>query len=170
MTTLSDVEVLEYRIIDVRSRPSCTPADTAVLDRMLEKVRGLKREYLSRHAEVLRKGAAKLHTTPLDRDAPNAKNPDSMLSSASGPLAFRAPPELAGLVLHTVAGAIAVPDHGVIEVAAHHLELHSELRGRGFRQLHSIDRYGKSATGDLVQMFERSRLQPIGGDLLKSLR
>jgi hypothetical protein len=122
-----------------------------------------KRRLLAANPTVLRKVRAE----PAPKDRPNAAMPDAMLGS--DPLIFRAPRDLVGLVLHTIAGAISVPDHGIVEAAAHHTELHAELLGRDFRQLHGVDRFGKSATGDPVQMFVRGRLQPIGGDLLKSL-
>ena len=67
------------------------------------------------------------------------------------------------MTIHTVAGMIRVPDHGVIEVHPDHTELHAELRGRGFRQLHGVDAFGKASTA-AVAMFRPDRLTVIGAD------
>ena len=175
MTSLSDVETLEFRIIDVRSRPSCTAADAAVLDAMLEKVRGLKREYLSRYPNVLRKGAAKLHTGPAPQDAPNAPMPmaDGSLGSGIEEKLFRAPAELTDMSIITCRGVMQIPPHGVVHTNADHEDLHRELRGRGFREIKALDRTGKALDGtDVTHLFDRSFLRPIGapgGDLLQAL-
>ena len=42
------------------------------------------------------------------------------------------------MTIHTVAGIIRVPDHGVIEVHPDHTELHAELRGRGFGKIRIV--------------------------------
>jgi hypothetical protein len=164
MTNLSDLERLEFNAVDLMARPDCTPARFNALRSTLTKIRALKKQYLLQHPALLRK----VHTAPLDRDRPNAKNPDDAL--AADALIFRAPQDLVGLTIHTVAGAIHVPASGIVETAAHHTDLHRELIGRGFEKLYSIDRYGKSATSaDLAQMFAPAALQPIGGNLLKAL-
>jgi hypothetical protein len=76
---------------------------------------------------------------------------------------FRAPSELCGLTIHTLAGMIAVPAHGVVETHPDHTALHQELRGRGFRELHAVDRTGKTSVA-AVQMFQPDRLALIGAD------
>jgi hypothetical protein len=167
MTSLEDIEKLEHQCVDVMARADTPPTQRGQLAGTLAKIRALKKEYLLAHPGVLRKSTTKLHTWPLDRDQPNAKNPDEAVGS--DPLVFRAPPELRDLTIVTVNGTIHVPAHGVVETNPDHTELHAELRGRGFKQLHSVDRFGKSANGaDLAQMFARDALQPIGSsDLFK---
>lgn len=167
MTSLADIEKLEHQCVDVMARADTTAVQRGELAETLAKIRALKREYLTAHPAVLRKGSAKLHTAQAERDRPNAPSPDAMLGS--DPLAFRAPQDLTGLTIHTVAGMIRVPASGIVEAAAHHVALHSELVGRGFRQLYGVDRFARCATGDPVQMFARAALQPIGGDLLRGL-
>jgi hypothetical protein len=175
MTSLSDVETLEYRIIDVRSRPSCTPTDAAVLDAMLEKVRGLKREYLSRHPEVLRKGAAKLHTGPAPQDKPNAPMPmaDGSLGQGVEEKLFRAPAGLTDMSIVTCRGVMQIPPHGVVHTNAAHEDLHAELRGRRFKEMKALDRTGKTSDcSDISYLFSRDLLRPIGGadgDVMRGL-
>jgi hypothetical protein len=175
VTSLRDLEQLEYTAVDLLARPSCSRADSDVLAGILTKVRALKAAYLAQHPNVLRKGAAKLHTAPLDRDRPNAKNPDDTLSSDSGPLHFRAPAHLRDMTLHLSTGhALSVPPSGVVEIAADHVDVQDALRESGFVQLRGIDRSGKAADNgpDPADAFHRSRLTRIGGgdtDLLRAL-
>src|SRR6202011_3918572 len=57
------------------------PTQRGQLAGTLAKIRALKKEYLLAHPGVLRKSTTKLHTWPLDRDQPNAKNPDEAVGS-----------------------------------------------------------------------------------------
>jgi hypothetical protein len=172
-TTLADIENLEFRVVDAMARPDTTPVQRTELAETLMKVRALKAAYLQQHRGVLRKSTVELHTTPADRDRPNAKNPDSLLNSDSGPLHFRAPAHLRDMTLHLLTGhALGVPASGVVEIAADHVDVQSALREQGFTELRGIDRTGKAVDGgpDPAAMFDRRRLRVIGdGDLLRGL-
>lgn len=159
MTTLSEIENLEFRCIDLLTK-AMPAASRRKLSAALDSLRATKRKMLAANPSVLRK----LHTGPAPKDKPNALHPDATLGSAVEPKVFRAPAELCGMTIHTVAGMIAVPNHGVVETHPDHAELHQELRGRGFRELHGVDRCGKSAVGDPVRMFRPDALRVIGSD------
>ena len=128
------------------------------MTKLLAETRELKRQWLSEHPAILRK----VGTGPLDRDRPNALHPDAVVGSKIEPTMFRAPRELCGLTIHTCAGMIAVPAHGVVATHPDHSELHAELAGRGFARLHSINKFGKCADGsDPAAALARDRLQLI---------
>ena len=56
-----------------------------------------------------------------------------------------------------------MPANGIVEVHPGHHEVKADLRGRGFRQMRPLDRFGKATDGgDLAQMFRPSRLAVIG--------
>jgi len=167
--SLARIEELEFQLVDQLAHGDLSNVDRQKAQSALTKLRELKKAWLADHPDILRK-ASKIHSEPLPRDRGNALNPDDTLASKPSPLAFRAPAELRGLTIHTVAGMILVPDHGVIEVHPDHTELHAELRGRGFRQLHGVDAVGKASTA-AVAMFRPSALKIIGenDDFLRAL-
>jgi len=107
----------------------------------------------------------KIYPDPALKDKPNAPQPmaDGSLGSGVEEKLFRAPAALAGMSIHTCRGQIMIPPHGVIHTNAAHEDLHRELRGRGFREMKALDRFGKAVDGsDLAAMFRRDRLQLIG--------
>jgi hypothetical protein len=170
-TNLTDLERLEFTIIDAMSRSDCGPVQYDELTETLEKVRALKREYLTAHAGVLRK----LGRAPALDDKPNAISPDRVLSSDAAPLHFRAPMRLRDLILHLPTGhALTVPPSGVVEINGAHTEVQDALREQGFTELRGIDRTGKATDNgpDPADAFHRDRLTRIGGgdtDLLRAL-
>jgi hypothetical protein len=106
---------------------------------------------------------AKVNKEPAPKNAPNAPSPDAAIGGGlgSGPdqearnssigqfelSAWRAPMELRGSTIHTSAGALQVPSHGVVQTRStdDHDDkcdcvgcgMHKELKGRGFRRMQS---------------------------------
>jgi hypothetical protein len=168
---LEDIERLEHQCVRAMARADITPMRRTELAETLQKIRALKREYLTAHPSVLRK----VTREPAPGDRPNAISPDRALGSDAAPLHFRAPAHLRDLVLHLSTGhALTVPASGVVEIAAHHVDVQTALREQGFSELRGIDRSGKATDGgpDPAAAFDRSRLTRIGGgdaDLLRAL-
>jgi len=160
--SLARIEELEFQLVGQLADGDLSNVDRQKAQSALTKLRELKKAWLADHPDILRK-ASKIHTEPHRRDRGNALDPDDTLGSKPSPLALRAPNQLRNMTIHTVAGMIRVPDHGVIEVHPDHTELHAELRGRGFRQLHGVDAFGKASTA-AVAMFRPDRLTVIGAD------
>lgn len=158
MADLAEIERLEYLAIDLLAK-AMPPASRRNLTAALDSLRATKRKMLAANPSVLRK----LHTDPAPKDAPNAPMPmaDGSLGSSVEEKLFRAPSELAGMSIHTCRGQIQVPPHGVVHTNAAHEDLHRELKGRGFRELHAIDAVGKNSTA-AVHMFRHDRLPLIG--------
>jgi hypothetical protein len=92
--------------------------------------------------------AQKVTNGPAERDAPNAPMPDDAIAGGLPQhelAAWRAPSELRGGTIHTAAGMMQVPGHGVVHTRAtdDHEDkcdcagcaVNKELRGRGFRRM-----------------------------------
>jgi hypothetical protein len=161
MTSLQELERLEYRAVAILSRRDLSPEKRGRLGKMLGDLRTAKAAWLRDHPEILRK----VGTQPLDRDKPNARHPDGTLRERDTGLEtrhFRAPTELAGLSIATCRGVISVPPSGVVEVNAAHSDLIAELKGRQFSELRDISSFGKAVDGrDLFGQFRPDRLERI---------
>jgi hypothetical protein len=161
MTGLAQIEKLEFQCIGVLARKNITSAQRQRFGKLLGELRVAKAAWLADHPEILRK----LGTESAPKDKPNAPHPHADGSTGDIGLEtthFRAPAELASMVLHTCRGALTVPPSGIVEVAADHTDLHAELKGRGFHEMQDISRFGKAADGsDPVAQFRPDRLQQL---------
>jgi hypothetical protein len=111
----------------------------------------------------------KVQREPPPRDMPNAPMPDIALAGddlAGGMpqlelAAWRAPAELRGMTIHTAAGAMQVPSHGVVQTRLCQASggecgnclacaVHKELRGRGFSRMQSVKR-ASEIVGDEIR-------------------
>jgi len=140
------------------------PGAARALGKLLGDLRIAKAAWLADHPEILRKGVGKVRTEPPPGDKPNAPMPraDGTVGAQAPTIMFRAPAELTSLVLHTCRGMLNVPDHGIVETAADHADLHAELRGRGFTMMHPLNQFGKCSDGhDPVAQFRPDRLQRV---------
>jgi hypothetical protein len=159
--SLQEIERLEFRLLGILSRPAVTPGQRQHFGKRLSELRAVKKAWLAEHPTVLRK----IGREPLDRDKPNARHPDGTLGERDVGVEtrhFRAPAELAGLSIASCRGVISIPPSGIIETNAAHEDLHAELRGRGFKEMRPLDRFGKAVgAGDLFAAFRPDRLQRI---------
>jgi hypothetical protein len=154
MLDLTRLENLEFRAVELLAK-AMPAASRQKLSAALDSLRATKRRLLARNPSVLRK----LRADPAPQDKPNAPMPDAELKPATRIFHNAA---MAGMRLLHGARKFDVSPAGHCEIAAGDHHGAALLRSRHFVELVQTDRFGKSATVDLVQMFRPSRLPLIG--------
>ena len=153
MVSLTEIQELIFRCVDALSR-AMPAARRERLTKGLAALRVAERDYLASHPNILRKASGEgsyeqfqrdLAAAKLGREAPPAPNAPT---PAENETVYRAPENLRGLTLHTVAGMLEIPGHGIVSIAARpdghddkcecaKCSMHRDLRGRGFREQHA---------------------------------
>jgi hypothetical protein len=166
MRSISEIEKEEFEVVDRLSR-ALPSGKRAGLIRRREELRVEKAALLAKLPNVLRKSAEdkpmqtdlvkaiaeairRVQKEPAVKDRPNAESPDAALGDEAKPqnqfeAAWVAPSNIRGQSIHTSAGMMRIPRHGVVMTRAPigHNEkscqcvdcgLHRELAGRGFRR------------------------------------
>jgi len=140
--TLAQIEELERRAIKMLSGPM-RPNSRDYLKKRLAALKAAKQRAIA-SGDILRKSSAE----PADDN--------------TAPTRVFHNPHMSGMLLHAGDRQFRVGINGHVEIRAGDREAAAMLRGRHFRELTQVDRFGKTANGgDVSEMFARDRLRPI---------
>ena len=148
MVSLTEIQELIFRCVDALSRPM-PAARRERLTKGLAALRAAEGDYLASHKDVLCKSSTEGSWEQFERDLAavkqgrNAAPPKPSPVPTENETVYRAPENMRGLTLHTVAGMLTVPDHGIVHIAARpnghddkcdcaKCSMHRDFAGAGF--------------------------------------
>ena len=190
MVDLKEIQELIFRTVDALSSQILSATKRDRLTKGLAALRSAERDYLAQHSSVLSKSAGEgsydafladlRRVKSMPGPAPAAPT-DATLPANHESRAWRAPKELAGMRIHTSAGFIDVPPHGVVNTSAPvgHDEdrcdcvsctLHKELRGRGFKEMRARKSAGEVALDQIREVHRLGKARQIAVGIVSKQR